>query len=50
MEQVDGRKSIRMIIEAEAMAPAEQSPLTKMAHAFFARMADLDHLQFELPL
>lgn len=48
-DQVDGQKTIRVIVEAQPWLQNDPSQRLQLAHAFFARMADRDHLQFELP-
>jgi SAM-dependent methyltransferase len=48
MMQVDGQKTIRMIVEMQPWLKKDLSQRLALAQAFFARMADLDHLQFEL--
>ena len=50
LEEIDGKKTIRSILEAKPSLVQDPSQRLKLAQAFFARMADFDHLQFELPL
>jgi len=47
-DQVDGRKTIRAIVEAQPWLQNDPSQRLQLAHAFFARMADFDHFLFEL--
>lgn len=49
LEAVDGKKSIRDILESQPSPAAHRTNRFEVAKAFFERMADFDHLQFELP-
>jgi SAM-dependent methyltransferase len=48
-DQADGEKTIRAIVEGQPWLQDDRAQRLRLAHAFFARMADGDHLQFELP-
>ena len=49
LEAVDGKRSIRDILETQPLHAVSRSQRLELAKGFFARMADFDHLQFEIP-
>jgi hypothetical protein len=46
--QIDGKRSIFELLDNEKRDPAKSRQRVEKARAFFQRMADLDHLLFEI--
>jgi SAM-dependent methyltransferase len=47
---VDGEHSIRHILSSDALSGWNDASRAELAQRFFRRMADWDHLQYEIPL